>query len=312
MQTGATPILFDTTLRGGVTVVDVSPAGDVLLVGQQGDDNAGLALGLWTLDGGSLDTALISGKGVFPLAGCFSPDGRLVAYSDGEQRLALYDRLRRSTAGVARPDVRFTKWISFAQHSNRLIVGGTRTVVWDVEREHVLFTLPTEPLPETRAITPPACALSPDGNTVAASGVESGWILVYDVHTGTVVKRVASAITHARSMAFDSTGRYLAAVARKGGAGLWDLLTDQPILPELLNTRSDYYWQVRFRPNSMSVGLGLWSGFVELVRFPDGQFELNQATPFHARRVNAISFTADGTRMFTGGDDGCVLIWALS
>jgi hypothetical protein len=66
----------------------------------------------------------------------------------------------------------------------------------------------------------------------------------------------------------DPTGRLLGAVARSGGAGVWDMGTGNALLPDLLNMKADYW-------------------------------------------VLDLAFTRDGSRMFTGGDDGAVLVWDL-
>ncbi len=293
-----------------VVTLDVSPDGKLLVVGQQGDAKSKLALSLWALEKRLPVATLIHEDGVIPLAARFSPSGRLLAYSDTDQNMIVYDLLSRTADHKAFP-LPFTKWMSFAWNRDRLIAGGTRTQVWDAEIGAVMWTLPVDPLPAQRDITPPCCALSADGERVAASGVEPGQILIYAVESGEIVNRVEHTMNHARSIAFDPSGRFLAAITTTGGVGLWDLQSGEAVLPDLLNMRADYYWCVRFHPDGEHVGFGLWSGFVEVIRLKDGDYSVKRDAPVHLGRVWDLSFTKDGKKMVTGGDDGVILIWDL-
>lgn len=291
-----------------VTTLDVAPDGRILVVGQMGDENSKLALSLWSLDDFSLRTTLIRGTEAMPLAARFSPSGRWLAYSDRDQNMVLYDLVARNEDRKAFP-LRFTKWMSFAWNRDRLIAGGTRTQVWDAQLGTVIWTLPVDPLQPTPSIVPPCCAISPDGKRVAASGVEPSRIVIYDVASADIVGRLEHTMDDSRSIAFDPSGRYLAAVARSLGVGLWDLESGDALLPDQLNMRSEYFWCVRFHPDGKHLAFGLWSGFVLVIRFADGSYAVRQDVPAHSGRVRDLAFARDGKRMVTGGDDGVILIW---
>ena len=288
--------------------LDVSADGKLLAVGQQADENSGISLSLWELPGLQLAAKLETEESC--LAVRFSPTGKMLAYSDPEQELVLFD-LHTNTMNTEAFPLAFTKWMSFAWDRNRLIAGGTRTEVWDAEKNGVIFTLPVDALSASRSIEPPSCALSPDGAMVAASGVEPGRIVIYDIQSGQIVNRLENTMDKARSLAFAPNGRFIAAVATTGGAGLWDLQSGKAVLPDLLNMQTDYYWCVRFHPDGEHVAFGLWSGFVELIRIKDGSYSVNQDAPVHRGRVNDVAINRQGTRMFSGGDDGVILIWDL-
>jgi WD40 repeat protein len=286
--------------------LDVSADGAKLAIGQQGDARSRLALTLWSLHDGRQLATLVEGEGALPLAR-FAPGGWLLAHTDAEQRLVLHD-LRTDTVDRGAFPLPFTKWMSFAANRDRLLAGGTQTRVWDADAGAVVWTLPADPLPAHAGISPPVCALSPDGERVAASGVEPGRIVLYDVAGGRVAGRVEGTMNQARSMAWDPSGRYLAAVATTGRAGVWDLRTGEPVLPALQDERADYYWCVRFHPDGGRVAFGLWSGFVQRVHLPDGGLDLGGEPPDHRGRVYDLAFTPDGRRLASGGDDGVVVI----
>jgi WD40 repeat protein len=293
-----------------VTTVDFSPDAKTLVIGQRGDPRSRLALALWSLDDRLELVALIRQEGAASKVARFSPSGKLLAYSDPDRNLVVH-HLQAGTGSRDAFPLSFTTWLSFAWNRDRLIAGGTRTQVWDAGEGRVVWTLPVEELPSKRSIKPPACALSPEGDRVAASGVERGRIIVYDIATGNVVGAVEGPMDAARSLAIDPSGRYLAAVAENGGAGLWDLQSGELVLPELLNMRIPYYWCVRFHPDGEHVGFGLWSGLVNLIRIRDGHYALRQDAPVHKGIVQDIAFTRDGKKMCSGGDEGAVLIWEI-
>jgi WD40 repeat protein len=288
--------------------LDVSPDGKSLAVGQLADETSGMSLSLWSLDRAELISTVTRGDGC--LAARFSPSGRLLAYSDPQDNLVLYDLQTGKRDTQAFP-LTFTNWLSFAWARERLIAGGTRTQVWDAERNTIVWTLPTAPLPESPAIEPSYCALNPDGALVAASGVEPARILIYDIESGEIVKRIETGFDKARSLQFDPSGRFIAAVATTGVAGLWDLETGEALLPDILTSKADYYWCTRFHPDGQRVAFGLWSGFVEVIGIRDGIYFIDQDSPVHHGRVYDVAFTRQGTQMFTGGDDGVVLIWDI-
>jgi WD40 repeat protein len=293
-----------------VTTLDWSPDADELVIGQQATTDSVVALGIWSITHGSLTRELISGVAAVPLAARFSPLGRLLAYADENQDLVMYDLSTARGDRSAFP-MRFAKWLSFAGADGRLIAGGTTTSVWDPHIMAVVWTLPVSPLPAEAVIEPPCCALSPAGDHVAASGVDSDSVIIYDIEKGGVSSRIDGTIDSARSIAFDPSGTFLAAVSQTGGAGLWNLVTGIALLTDRLNQSADYYWCVRFHPDGNHVAFGLLSGFVEIFNFHDASVCLNQEAPVHNGRVWDLAFAPDGKRMVSGGEDGMVLIWEL-
>ncbi len=293
-----------------VTTVDVSPRGNDLVVGQQGDDRSQLALGLWSLDDGHLIAELVKGVGVIPLTARFTASGNILVFSDAEQALVLYD-IKTKTADKNRIPRSFIKWVGCAQDCNRLIAGGVTTEVWDLDKDLLVWTLPVDPLPATRDIEPPCCALSADGRYVVASGVAAKQLLIYECDTGKIIGAIENTMDSARSIAFDSSGRLLAAVSNTGGAGVWDLQSGKALASDVLNMRADFYWCIRVHPDGKHVGLGLWSGFVRIVNLDEGEYAVRASTVSHQGRVMDLAFSRDGKRMVTGGEDGVVLVWDL-
>lgn len=289
--------------------LDVSPDGRTLAVGQQADPATNLALSLWSVGERRQLATLVLDETAVPIVR-FAPGGGLLAYTDAGQRLVLRD-LRTGKEDREAFPLSFARWMTFARGRDRLLAGGTRTQVWDADAGAVVWTLPAEPLPEHADISPPCCAISPDGARVAASGVEPGRVVLYDLASGEVAGRLEGTPDAARSMDWDPSGRFLAAVGTDGRAGVWALDGGEPVLPALRDPRANYHWCVRFHPDGARVALGLWSGFVQVLRLDDGSQEGGGESPDHHGRVWDLAFSPDGGRLFSGGDDGVVLIHEL-
>jgi len=302
---------FPTVNQRVISTLDVSPDGKTLVIGQQGElsQQRALALALWSAGEKRILRPLVRSDGAIIQTARFSPSGKWLAYQSAqqEQEMVICDLDARVNYKDTFP-LKFVKWMCFAWNCDRLLAGGIQTQVWDAESWEVIWTLKTEPMPLSRGIRPAPCALCPDGQTVAASGVDAKSIVFYNVADGGEVNRLAGISDRVHAMAFDPKGRFLAALFSQAGAAVWDLENGVRILSDVLDT-SVVYRSVRFHPDGQHVALGLWSGFVEVINFRDGRYLLKERG--HHGSVGDLAFFSDGKRMVTGGDDGAVLVWNL-
>jgi len=301
---------FPTGNNNVVSTIDVNTAGTMLVIGQQANCETEVALGIWSVVDQRLTSALIKGPAPAPNSARFSPCGGYLAFADENQDFAIADLCSGRTARAAL-QLRQTRYMSFSKDGRRLIVGGATTQVWDMERNAVIWTLSDHPSPQNSNIGLSRCALSADGALVVASGFEREKFTNFNVDTGAVVGRVRGTMDSARSLALDPSGRFVAGVAQNGGVGLWDVALQRPLWQQRLNLEANYYWCTNFHPAGRHVGFGLWSGFLEVIDIETGWYALDQDTPPHKGRVWDIAFSVDGSRMFSGGDDGVVLVWEL-
>lgn len=195
-----------------------------------------------------------------------------------------------------------------------------------------------------------AAAYSPDG-TIIASGGESDAILLWDRHSGDLVKTLPGHTERLVGLAFSPDGKWLASSSTDGSVKIWDYRSGQ-LIHLLTNHVGNWVRRVAFSPDSRLLApapydgkLCIWDvtsgavvqrltmdGRVADVEFtPDGQslvtvcredskpliqfWQLSSGKPSltlnHSNVVSCISITKDGTRLASAGVGGRIRIWEL-
>lgn len=188
----------------------------------------------------------------------------------------------------------------------------------------------------------------PDGKSILV-GTDTGEIIQYDSNTGEKIRRF---IGHSRSildLAMNSQGDYFASTAKDFSLRLWNLKTGQ--LMNNLKLSVDPF-QVDWSPNGKQLVVGGWSGEflsyevsntslralgiqirkgLPIVKYsPDGQYlvtavfgegadlkdtqrtEVLQRFHGHNGNIRAVAFDGAGSKLATGGSDGCIQVWDLT
>lgn len=294
--------------RQPVYTLDASPDGKLLAIGQQTDWDDNPYLTLWDLEGLRMLRAMEGRAQRLILRARFSPDGATLAYAMNDFALYFHDLSTQESFRPEQPDGNL-RWLSFASAANRLVTAGALIQVWDAERRVVLNALPgggAEHPPDQ----PPLAALSPDGARLAVAGDGSGTVTLRDALTGGHVATLDGAPGRVRSVSFDPRGRYLGVVeGNSHGVFLWDLQTGLRHLPEVFNEESDWHWSLSFHPDGERVAFGMLSDYVTIVQLRDGKTVFRKAV--HEGRVWDLTFTRDGGRLISGGDDGVAYVLNL-
>jgi len=69
------------------------------------------------------------------------------------------------------------------------------------------------------------------------------------------------------------------------------------------------YKVAAFHPDGEHCAMGMWSGYLGIHRLSDGEEVDGERA--HNSGFNALGFTPDGSRLFTGGDDKKLLAWEI-
>jgi WD40 repeat protein len=138
-----------------------SPDNNTLVVGGQKGDHSGVVT-LWNVETGKLKHKLEQGR--FVTAVAFSPDGTMVAISDGSEFVQIWNAENAKVIVSLKGNVRGPRTVAFLSDNRIVAVGGKdgNVRLWDVQSAELHETLEGH----TAEIYSIAC--SPDGKTLAS------------------------------------------------------------------------------------------------------------------------------------------------
>ena len=157
-----------------------------------------------------------------------------------------------------------------------------------------------------------AIAFSRDGALFASSGDE-GDIVVRGTDDWNVQETIETSDIDVISIAFDGTGRKIAAASLDGPVGIWALGAGSDAGPVArVPTRTEKRWKVGYSPDGATIAVASWDG---TVGFWDAEtLQYRGTIDGNDERVNDISFlSVDGSRkLLTAAESGAVRFWDLA
>ncbi|MEU6091696.1 hypothetical protein ABZ865_34010 [Streptomyces sp. NPDC047085] len=265
-----------------------------------------------------------------------SPDGRLVATTDRENRIIVWDA--QGTAHLTRTTVLprcrdYVDGLAFS-HDARLLATACRdgsVNLWTLaDRDHPrrLATLRLPSLPGS----PDAVAFSPDGRTLAATGWWNRdtldgslalWSLRDPAHPrqltirGHVYDNSALVFSPDGRTLVSSTGRITArqepvdkdSIVHRSGATFWDVA--DPARPRRLTRQDLLNETMAFSPDSRLFAAQRNRTVLLWDLSAPARPRLLASWTAHTDLVTAIAFSPDGRRLVTGGLDDDVNLWNL-
>lgn len=234
----------------------------------------------------------------------FSPDGKQLASASSHEVL-LWDVNRgqaQRLCGGGRPftDVAFDprgKYLAWSSRDGRVTVRDLETSQTQSFQD------------QPNAVW--AIAFSGDGGLLASSG-DDGRIVVRRTGDWSVQETIETETTDVISIAFDETGKKLAAAALAGPVGIWALGAEPGADPVArVPARTEKRWKVRYSPDGSTLAVASWDG---TVGFWDAEtLQYRGTIDGNDERVNDISFFfVDGERkLLTAAESGAVRFWDL-
>jgi eukaryotic-like serine/threonine-protein kinase len=274
----------------------------------------------------------------FNLLARFSPDGQLIAASNG-RTVRLWDaatgRLVRELPAVEKGAISSVAFSPTDQHLLAVGYGGadpssvSYVALWDIDagteqaRLPGATDLPGFPADASDSVVG-ALAFSPDGKYLAA-GFGSRTLIksmsfhsplkVWEVAKRRLICRLNGHTNYCVSLDFSRDGTLMASGSRDGTAIIWSTATWKATRTLQNPDQGDEFTRssgipvedVAFSPDSNTLALASYEGTVQLWDVSTGK--LLETLKGHSGGVSAVAFSPDGRTLASGSSDETVRLW---
>jgi WD40 repeat protein len=192
----------------------------------------------------------------------FHPDSRVVALSDWEGGLRLWDVAGGRHPLPIKDQARWLHIAAFSADGRWLAAGSTggAVQVWDVQSGDLRARLPEEQSGACATV-----ALSPDGRRLALEGWEAT-VRIWDVAANRQLALCTGHVGMVLDVAFSPDGQTVASAGKDGVVKLWDTTTGQELAS--LKGHTDAVNVVAFSPDGTLLASGSDDQTVRLWRLP--------------------------------------------
>jgi RNA polymerase sigma factor (sigma-70 family) len=235
----------------------------------------------------------------------FSPDGKMVASSEEENWIHVWDTATgRELARLGGQQGAFPprygiEAVAFSPDGKRLITGDSTSptiVVWDIATGKEILDLHGH---EGRVF---CLAYSPDGRRIA-SGAGDKTIRLWDATTGTEVQQLQGHEAWVRGVAFSPDGTVLASCGEN--IRLWEIATGKEL--HRCERHIGEVNSVAFSPDGRLLASGGQDKTIRLWNARTG----NELREFNGQQlfVQSVAFSPDGKSLASAGLDGTIRLW---
>jgi dipeptidyl aminopeptidase/acylaminoacyl peptidase len=256
---------------------------------------------LWDTQSGQLKQTFPRSNGSV-LSVAFSPDGRWLAAAinslNGEQKTGSVELWDTQSGGL--------KWskLAHSDYATSVAFAADGQMIASSSTDHEVKLLDAHDgnLVKTLRCDGPvsAIAFSPDRKTLASTSQQT--VVLWDVASGTVIRKLSSGNTAFAAVAFSSDGRQVAASNIE--INIWDAQSGE--LKQTLRGHNDIVDSLSFAPDGKLLASGSYDTTAVLWNPLTGvaQRMLNQTD-----RVTAVAFSHHGRMLATAGLDKTARLW---
>jgi WD40 repeat protein/serine/threonine protein kinase len=234
-------------------------------------------------------------------------DRRLVASAGTDGTVRLWDVGKGEQVRTLRAHADCVWALAFSPDGGRLAAGGggiqksaKNVTVWDTTTWH---EVPRSPLAAPSGLR--TVAFSPDGRLLAAAGVASSPVAVWDLATGTQTAALHGHTWVVGQVAFRPDGRRIAAASHDGTVRVWDVTTGKEVVRPPLR-HAARATAVAFSPDGGRLATASLDGTVRVWDATSWKPLLVRSDA--AAGVWCVAFSPDGRRLAWGSTDATVKV----
>lgn len=240
----------------------------------------------------------------------FQSNGRLLASASYDSTIRLWDPATQEMVRVLKGHRAELLCVAFNFDGSQLISGSVDGTVclWDVATGKLISQCDMQEGLVTNV------AFSPNGQWLALSTEQGIWLWsVSSQMFADKPKRLFDPSEEIQSLVFSPNSQYLAWGGNDKKVWLLAVVTDKPMVPQLLTTHKDYVLSIAFGRDSQSLAVGSEVGNVELWDITNTTEPwVLKSWPAHPRAsVTSVAFSPDGLFFASGGLDGTVQLVQL-
>ena len=287
-----------------VRAVAFDPSGTLIAAG----DDTGIVR-IWRLPSAELVCELTGHSGgVWSIA--FSRDGSILATCSLDGTIRLWDLRRQTLLHTLSEHGAWVRSVAFHPTADLLASGGSDQMVrlWDVKSGELHRTLPGH---GSRVW---AVAFHPSGRLLASSGPDQT-VRIWDVPSGRLHHTLYGRTARIWAVAFSPDGTVVASGGEDDKVRLWDVatlaqnseLTVHSALRQTLHDHTNWVFSLAFDVQTQR--LASVSGDLTVRIWDVATGCCLHALRAHHNRICTVTFSPNGGRVLSGGEDGLLCLW---
>ena len=196
--------------------------------------------------------------------------------------------------------IRSVKSVAFSHDGNKIVSGSEDGTIklWNANNGALIRTIPDHTKPLSSVV------FSPDGSKIASGSIDDCDIVLWDVNTGNIIRKIGSS-EFVDAVEFSPNGNTIAGGGADGKITLWDTNTWS-----LIWTINDFPQQVssiKFSPDGNTIASGSYAGTIKLWNANTGSLVNNIIG--HSGYISSVKFSPDGNVLASGSHEGTIKLW---